>query len=40
MDIFNPKILDACIRDVAECLTDNQKADLLLYAVRSIHIDW
>ncbi|KAF8729792.1 hypothetical protein AX14_006040 [Amanita brunnescens Koide BX004] len=39
MDTFNPKILDACIRDVAECLTDNQKADLLLYAVRSIHID-
>ncbi|KAK2462534.1 hypothetical protein APHAL10511_005504 [Amanita phalloides] len=39
MDIFNPKILDACIRDVASCLTDNQKADLLLYAARSIRID-
>ncbi|KAF8637727.1 hypothetical protein AX17_002615 [Amanita inopinata Kibby_2008] len=39
MDVFNPKILDACIRDVATCLTDNQKADLLLYAMRSIHPD-
>ncbi|KAK0216415.1 hypothetical protein IW262DRAFT_1400103 [Armillaria fumosa] len=36
MDIFNPKILDACIRDVAYCLSDNQKADLLLYAMTSL----
>ncbi|KAG5337087.1 hypothetical protein C0989_010828, partial [Termitomyces sp. Mn162] len=37
MDVFNPKILDASIRDVSSCLTDNQKADLLLYAMRSLH---
>ncbi|RDB17545.1 hypothetical protein Hypma_001187 [Hypsizygus marmoreus] len=36
MDVFNPKILDASIRDVASCLTNNQKADLLLYAMRSL----
>ncbi|GLB44437.1 hypothetical protein LshimejAT787_1700640 [Lyophyllum shimeji] len=36
-DVFNPKILDASIRDVSSCLTDNQKADLLLYAMRSLH---
>ncbi|PFH48197.1 hypothetical protein AMATHDRAFT_66092 [Amanita thiersii Skay4041] len=39
MDVFNPNILDACIRDVASLLTDNQKADLLLYAMRSIQPD-
>ncbi|KAM6497098.1 hypothetical protein JOM56_007571 [Amanita muscaria] len=39
MDVFNPKILDACIRDVASCLTDNQKADLLFYSAPSIRID-
>ncbi|KAG6905851.1 hypothetical protein DXG01_000406 [Tephrocybe rancida] len=37
MDVFNPKILDASIRDVSSCLTDNQKVDLLLYALRSLH---
>ncbi|KAG6890150.1 hypothetical protein C0995_011445 [Termitomyces sp. Mi166 len=37
MDVFNPKILDASIRDVSSCLTNNQKADLLLYAMRSLH---
>lgn len=36
MDVFNPKILDACIRDVATCLSDNQKADLILYAMGSL----
>ncbi|KAG6894283.1 hypothetical protein C0992_006728, partial [Termitomyces sp. T32_za158] len=39
MDVFNPKILDASIRDVSSCLTDNQKADLLLYAMRSLHLE-
>ncbi|KAF8873172.1 hypothetical protein CPB84DRAFT_1818005 [Gymnopilus junonius] len=39
MDIFNPKILDACIRDVASYLSDNQKVDLLLYAMRSLQFD-
>ncbi|KAG5641529.1 hypothetical protein DXG03_004820 [Asterophora parasitica] len=37
MDVFNPKILDASIRDVSSCLTDNQKVDLLIYALRSLH---
>jgi hypothetical protein len=36
MDVFNPKILDASIRDVALCLTDNQKADLLIYAMQKL----
>lgn len=36
MDTFNPKILDASIRDVAECLSDNQKADLVLYGLRNL----
>ncbi|THU83235.1 hypothetical protein K435DRAFT_784272 [Dendrothele bispora CBS 962.96] len=36
MNVFNPKILDASIRDVASRLSDNQKADLLLYAMNSL----
>ena len=36
MEVFNPKILDASIRDVASYLSDNQKVDLLLYAMRSL----
>lgn len=36
MDTFNPMILDACIRDVGACLSVNQKADLILYALKSI----
>ncbi|KJA14997.1 hypothetical protein HYPSUDRAFT_59046 [Hypholoma sublateritium FD-334 SS-4] len=36
MAVFNPKILDASIRDVASYLSDNQKVDLLLYAMRSL----
>ncbi|KAJ6595905.1 hypothetical protein DFH09DRAFT_1135934 [Mycena vulgaris] len=36
MNVFNPKILDASIRDVALCLSDNQKADLLLHALGSL----
>ncbi|KAF9074556.1 hypothetical protein BDP27DRAFT_1381084 [Rhodocollybia butyracea] len=36
MDVFNPKILDASIRDVSLCLSDNQKVDLLLYALNSL----
>ncbi|KAF5368659.1 hypothetical protein D9757_010211 [Collybiopsis confluens] len=36
MSVFNPKILDASIRDVSLCLSDNQKADLLLYALNSL----
>ncbi|TFK21454.1 hypothetical protein FA15DRAFT_80814 [Coprinopsis marcescibilis] len=36
MDVFNPKILDASIRDISSCLSDSQKADLLLYAMKSM----
>ncbi|KAJ7666073.1 hypothetical protein DFH06DRAFT_1268242 [Mycena polygramma] len=39
MNVFNPKILDASIRDVALCLSDNQKADLLLHALGSLPQD-
>ncbi|KAF9444045.1 hypothetical protein P691DRAFT_737051 [Macrolepiota fuliginosa MF-IS2] len=39
MDVFNPKILDASIRDVSSCLSDNQKVDLLLYAIKSLHFE-
>ncbi|KAI6097994.1 hypothetical protein EV401DRAFT_2062093 [Pisolithus croceorrhizus] len=33
MNVFNPRILEACIRDVTACLTDLQKASVLLYAL-------
>ncbi|KIK56693.1 hypothetical protein GYMLUDRAFT_46997 [Collybiopsis luxurians FD-317 M1] len=39
MSVFNPKILDASIRDVSLCLSDNQKADLLLYALNSLNYE-
>ncbi|KAG1794269.1 uncharacterized protein BJ212DRAFT_1490143 [Suillus subaureus] len=32
MNVFNPRILDASIRDVTGCLSDTQKADVLLHA--------
>lgn len=35
--VFNPKILDASIRDVASYLTDNEKADLLLFALKNLN---
>ncbi|KAG2352713.1 hypothetical protein BDR07DRAFT_1312760 [Suillus spraguei] len=34
MNVFNPRILDASIRDVTECLSDTQKADVLLHALQ------
>ncbi|KAF7351292.1 J domain-containing protein [Mycena sanguinolenta] len=34
--LFNPGILNASIRDAALCLSDNQKADLLLHALGSL----
>lgn len=37
MSVFNPKILDACIRDVTACLPDDEKADILLYAMGHLH---
>ncbi|KAL1745265.1 hypothetical protein HDZ31DRAFT_63275 [Schizophyllum fasciatum] len=36
MDVFNLQILDASIMHVASHLTPNQKADLLLYALRGL----
>ncbi|KAH7882007.1 hypothetical protein F5I97DRAFT_1911001 [Phlebopus sp. FC_14] len=36
MSLFNPRILDASIRDVTVCLTDNQKADVLLHALQHL----
>ncbi|KAG2137838.1 uncharacterized protein EDB93DRAFT_1242173 [Suillus bovinus] len=33
MNVFNPRILDASIRDVTGCLSDIQKADVLLHAL-------
>ncbi|KAF4612059.1 hypothetical protein D9613_003616 [Agrocybe pediades] len=37
--VFNPKILDASIRDVSSYLSDNQKVDLLLYAMKSLRVE-
>lgn len=39
MNVFNPKILDASIRDVTSCLSDHQKADVLLYAMGHLNLD-
>ncbi|TEB33996.1 hypothetical protein FA13DRAFT_1754030 [Coprinellus micaceus] len=39
MTVFNPKILDASVRDVSACLSENDKADLLLFAVRKLNPD-
>lgn len=39
MNVFNTKILDASIRDVSSCLSDNQKVELLLYATKNLHFE-
>lgn len=36
MSLFNPRILDASIRDVTGCLNDSQKADVLLHALQHL----
>ena len=36
--VFNPKILEASIREIASCLADGAKADLLLYAAKKLDI--
>ncbi|KAG2352107.1 hypothetical protein BDR07DRAFT_1439519 [Suillus spraguei] len=36
MSVFNPRILDASIRDVTACLSDTQKADVLLHALQHL----
>ena len=37
-NVFNPKILDASIRDVTSCLSDDQKADVLLSAMGHLEL--
>lgn len=39
MSVFNPKILDASLRDVTSSLSDEEKADVLLFAMERLHID-
>lgn len=34
--VFNPKILEASIKEIASCLEDGAKADLLLYAAKKL----
>ncbi|KAI0309640.1 hypothetical protein OF83DRAFT_1157917 [Amylostereum chailletii] len=36
MAVFNPKMLDASVRDVVSALTSDQKTDVLLYAMERI----
>ena len=39
MSVFNPKILDASIRDVTTGFADEQKADILIYAMQHLNLD-
>ncbi|TCD60759.1 hypothetical protein EIP91_009552 [Steccherinum ochraceum] len=39
MNVFNPRILDASLRDVTSTLTDEQKADVLIYAMQHLSIE-
>ncbi|OCH84074.1 hypothetical protein OBBRIDRAFT_839982 [Obba rivulosa] len=39
MNVFNPKILDASIRDVTAGLSDEQKADVLLHAMGHLTLE-
>ncbi|KAI0772310.1 hypothetical protein BD413DRAFT_612487 [Trametes elegans] len=39
MNVFNPKILDASIRDVTAGLSNDQKADVLLYAMGHLELE-
>ncbi|EGO20315.1 hypothetical protein SERLADRAFT_452993 [Serpula lacrymans var. lacrymans S7.9] len=36
MGVFNPRIVDASIRDVTSCLSDGQKVEVLLYALQHL----
>jgi hypothetical protein len=42
MSVFNPKMLDASIRDVADSLSNNDKTSVLLYAMErlSLHAEY
>ncbi|KIP12194.1 hypothetical protein PHLGIDRAFT_124352 [Phlebiopsis gigantea 11061_1 CR5-6] len=39
MSVFNPKILDASIRDVTTDLGDEQKVDVLIYAMQHLKLE-
>lgn len=39
LNVFNPKILDASVRDVTAGLSDEQKADVLLYAMSHLELE-
>ncbi len=36
MSVFNPKMLDASIRDVADSLSNNDKTSVLLHAIERL----
>ncbi|TDL27100.1 hypothetical protein BD410DRAFT_783287 [Rickenella mellea] len=38
MTVFNPRILDACTRDVVECLPVEQKAEILMHAMNLLKL--
>ena len=37
-NVFNPKILEASIKEIASSLEDGTKADLLLYAAKKLDV--
>jgi hypothetical protein len=39
MSVFNPKILDASIRDVTSECSDEAKADVLIYAMQYLKLE-
>ena len=39
MSVFNPRILDASIRDVTSGLADAHKVDVLIYAMHHLHLE-
>ena len=39
MSVFNPKILEASIRDVTTDLADDQKVDVLIYSTEHLKLD-
>lgn len=39
MSVFNPKILEASIRDVTTDLADVHKVDVLIYAMQHLQLD-
>lgn len=39
MSVFNPKMLDASIRDVVDSLSNNDKTSVLLYAMERLPLN-